>query len=386
MFASSARPSRGPVPVHRRRPILGGLDRVCSVVALVPARNEEAGVLKALESLANQSAPPDLIVVVVNNSTDRTELYARSFAESPDVPPTKVLNLPDNPHKKAGALNYALWWMRNNARARLADVAEFIMVMDADTALHPEFVARARRVMMARPSLGGLSAACLGRTGLWSNPWQRYLTGMQIIEYGRYSSARFRRNIHTMSGAGSFYRAEALQSLLDWRGEVFWEDHANLVEDYETTLALKESGWQITSNQLCIAYTDLMPTMRELFAQRERWARGTVDALRRRGCTRHTWPSIATLTLGLAGFAYSLFWIPASMKTATWHGWSFDWRYLWLLAFWSAYQSMAVRHLGWKAMVVEAMVVPEVVFNALRNYWLLSSVVKSYTTRVSAWK
>jgi len=58
-------------------------------------------------------------------------------------------------------------------------------------------------------------------------------------------------------------------------GEVFWEDHANLVEDYETTLALKETGWGVTSNQLCIAYTDLMPTLRELQAQRERWARGT---------------------------------------------------------------------------------------------------------------
>lgn len=384
---STARHSHRPtVRTHRRRRISGGLDRVCGVIAIVPARNEEAGVLMALESLAAQSAPPDLIVVVVNNSTDRTELYAREFAERPGVPATKVLVFSDNPHKKAGALNYALWWMRDNARARLADVADYIVVMDADTVLHHEFLARARRVMTARPSLGGLSAACLGRTGLWSNPWQRYLTGMQIIEYGRYSSARFRNNIHTMSGAGSFYRAEALQSLLDWRGEVFWEDHANLVEDYETTLALKESGWQVTSNQLCIAYTDLMPTMRELLAQRERWARGTVDALRRRGCTRHTWQSIVLLSMGLVGMVYSGFWISASVRMESRHGWAFDPRYLWVVAFWSVYQAMTVRHLGWKAMAVEAAVLPELAFNAVRNYWLLSSVVKSYATRVTTWK
>jgi glycosyltransferase involved in cell wall biosynthesis len=71
-------------------------------VVLVPARNEEVGVLTSLESLAGQTRPPDLIVVVVNNSTDRTEEFARRFAEDEDTPPTVVLNFADNPHKKAG--------------------------------------------------------------------------------------------------------------------------------------------------------------------------------------------------------------------------------------------------------------------------------------------
>lgn len=359
---------------------------VYETVVLVPARNEEVGVLTSLESLAGQSRRPDLIVVVVNNSTDRTEEYARGFAEDENTPPTVVLNFADNPHKKAGALNYGLRWLREAVGGRLTNQVGHILVMDADTELHSRFIERAQNVIASDPELGGVSAACLGRTDLWRNPWQRFLLGMQIIEYGRAANARYRTDVHTMSGAGSFYRAEALQNLIDWRGEVFWEDHRNLVEDYETTLALKESGWKVTANQLCIAYTDLMPTLRELIQQRERWSRGTVDTLRRRGWTKFTWHSIATMILGCIGFIYILGWGSGQLVMAAVNG-LHESPWLWaLFAFWVIYPALRVTNLGWKAMFVEALLIPELVYTVVRAYWLFSSIVKSYVTRVSAWK
>ncbi|MEV6397230.1 glycosyltransferase family 2 protein [Streptomyces sp. NPDC051907] len=355
-------------------------------VVLVPARNEEVGVFTSLESLAGQTRRPDLIIVVVNNSTDRTDEFARQFADDESTPQTVVLTLDDNPHKKAGALNYGLQWLRQAVGGRLTNAVRHVLVMDADTELHPRFVERARNVIASDPELGGVSAACLGRTGLWRNPWQRYLLGMQIIEYGRAGNTRFRRDVHTMSGAGSFYRSEALQGLLDWRGQVFWEDHRNLVEDYETTLALKESGWKVTANQFCIAYTDLMPTLRELIQQRERWSRGTVDALRARGWTKFTWHTIITLILGLIGAAYILGYGGTQLVMAAKHGFSEQPIFFALFAFWIIYPALRVRSLGWKAMLVEALLIPELVFTVVRTYWLVSSIVKSYVTRVSAWK
>ncbi|KPH97520.1 hypothetical protein OV450_5813 [Actinobacteria bacterium OV450] len=359
---------------------------VYGTVVLVPARNEEVGVWTSLKSLASQSRRPDLIIVVVNNSTDRTEEFARRFADDEHTPPTMVLVFPDNPHKKAGALNHGLRWLGEAVGGRLADRVDHVLVMDADTELHPKFIERACNVLASDPEIGGVSAACLGRTGLWRNPWQRFLLGMQIIEYGRAANARYRRDVHTMSGAGSFYRAEALQSLLDWRDEVFWEDHSNLVEDYETTLALKESGWKVTANQLCIAYTDLMPTLRELIQQRERWSRGTVDTLRRRGWTKFTWHSISTMIMGLVGSAYILGWGSTHLVKAAMHGFAQSPLLLALLSFWVIYPALRVRNLGWKAMLVEAILVPELIFTVVRTYWLVSSLVKSYATRVSAWK
>ncbi|MFH8409775.1 glycosyltransferase family 2 protein [Streptomyces sp. NPDC018019] len=355
-------------------------------VILVPARNEEVGVLTSLDSLARQSRRPDLIIVVVNNSTDRTEEFARRFADDENTPKTVVLTFANNPHKKAGALNYGLNWLREAVGGRLANTVRHVLVMDADTELHPKFIERARNVISSDPELGGVSAACLGRTDLWRSPWQRYLLGMQIIEYGRAANSRYRRDVHTMSGAGSFYRSEALQSLLDWRGQVFWEDHRNLVEDYETTLALKESGWKVTANQLCIAYTDLMPTLRELIQQRERWSRGTVDTLRGRGWTKFTWHSISTMVLGLIGAAYILGWGSTQLAMAVKHGFAQQPLFWALFGFWIVYPALRVRNLGWKAMLVEGLLIPELVYTVVRTYWLVSSIVKSYVTRVSAWK
>ncbi|MFE7589875.1 glycosyltransferase family 2 protein [Kitasatospora sp. NPDC057512] len=355
-------------------------------VILVPARNEEVGVLTSLDSLAKQSRRPDLIIVVVNNSTDRTREFAQQFADDERTPPTVVLNLDNNPHKKAGALNHGLEWLREAVGGRLTGAVRHVLVMDADTELHHRFIERARNVISSDPELGGVSASCLGRTGLWRNPWQRYLLGMQIIEYGRAASARYRADVHTMSGAGSFYRAEALQTLIDWRGEVFWEDHRNLVEDYETTLALKESGWKVTANELCIAYTDLMPTLRELIQQRERWSRGTVDTLRARGWTKFTWHSISTLIMGLIASAYILGWGTKQVAAMARFGVSHAPLFWAMIGFWVLYPALRVRKLGPKAMIVEALLIPELVFTVVRTYWLVSSVIKSYMTRVSAWK
>ncbi|MGW2874181.1 glycosyltransferase family 2 protein, partial [Kitasatospora sp. NPDC001225] len=142
-------------------------------VVLVPARNEEVGVLTSLDSLAKQSRRPDLIIVVVNNSTDRTREFAQRFADDERTPPTVVLNLDNNPHKKAGALNHGLEWLREAVGGRLTGAVRHVLVMDADTELHHRFVERARNVISSDPELGGVSASCLGRTGLWRNPWQR---------------------------------------------------------------------------------------------------------------------------------------------------------------------------------------------------------------------
>ncbi|WP_262387341.1 glycosyltransferase family 2 protein [Streptomyces sp. TRM49041] len=364
---------------------MGG-DALYETVVLVPARNEEVGVFTSLASLSHQTRRPDLVIVVVNNSTDRTEEYAHQFANDQSTPPTVVLNFPNNPHKKAGALNYGLRWLREAVGGRLSGAVRHVLVMDADTELHPRFIERACKVIASDPELGGVSATCFGRTDLWRNPWQRYLLGMQIIEYGRAANRRFRSDVHTMAGAGSFYRAEALQNLIDWRGEVFWEDHRNLVEDYETTLALKESGWKVTANHLCIAYTDLMPTLRELIQQRERWSRGTVDTLRARGWTKFTWHSISIMILGVLAAIYIFGWGLPNIAMSLKHGFAEYPIFLALFAFWIIYPAVQVRALGWKAVLVALLLIPELVFTVVRTYWLFSSIVKSYVTRVSAWK
>ena len=361
------------------------------IAAIIPARDEGAALGDTLRSLAAQTVRPDRIVVVVNNSADGTEGIARQFAAMPGAPATDVLVMPGrNQHKKAGALNHGLrhliGWRRLAADGQpLPPAIRYVLTMDGDTDLHPGFCERARNVMDNDPRLGGVSAACLGKPQHGTTAWSRLLLILQRAEYGRFAATRLRRNVHTMSGAGSFYRASALNDLLAARPDVFEERPSNLVEDYETTLALKQRGWRVTSNQQCIAYTDLMPSMGMLIAQRTRWVRGTVDEWRRYGWCKATWLSMAGMIAGIAGIGYAAVWIGVSVGALAAHGWAADPRYLFLAAFWSAYQGFAVRHMGWRVVLLEAALLPEAAFNVVRNYWLAKAILSSYTHRAAAW-
>jgi cellulose synthase/poly-beta-1,6-N-acetylglucosamine synthase-like glycosyltransferase len=355
------------------------------IVVVIPARDEGAALSDTLQSMARQTLIPDRIVVVVNNSTDNTKEIAQKYAGAPGAIPTDVLEMPGlNRHRKAGALNYGIRHLLFDGL--LSPDIPFLLVMDGDTELDSHFLKRAQRVLERNSSIGGVSAACLGKPIHGKTPWSSTLLLFQKIEYGRFASTRLRRNVHTMSGAGSFYRTAALNNLLCQRSDIFEERESNLVEDYETTLALKMLGWRVTSNQGCIAYTDLMPTMRMLVAQRVRWVRGTVDEWRRYGWCRATYLSIIGMILSVPGILYTVLWGTLSARAFISHGAHPDYRYALLAAFWSLYQGLSVRHMGIKVILIEMALIPELLFNLVRNYWVLKSVFASYLGSARAWK
>lgn len=352
------------------------------VAVLMPARDEGEQVLPALRSLSRQTLRPDLVLVVVNNSTDDTAALARQFSVEPGAPEVRVLVMPGhNPDKKAGALNYGLRELAGFKRGLLPPKVRYVLTMDGDTELHANFIERAVKVLRGNERLGGVSAAVHAKPRASGS---RLLYLFQRIEYGRFAHSRIRVNVHTMSGAGSVYRAEALNQLIAARGEVF--DRRSLVEDYEATLALKQARWKITTNEHVLAFTDVMPNLRMLLAQRTRWTRGTVDEWRRYGWCRATWVSICSMILGLAGLAYSALWITVfAMHLA--HGGSFapDPRFLALGGFWMLYQGWAARSLGWRIMLFEALILPETIFGFVHWYWVIKSIAMSYTSRAQAW-
>ncbi len=353
------------------------------ITVIIPARDESTGLAAALRSLEQQTLRPDRVVVVINNSTDDTADVAVHHAETRRSVRTDVLEMHGvNRYRKAGALNCGLRYLLVDGE--LPTTISYLLVMDGDTELHPQFLKRAWRVMERDASLGGLSATCLGKPVKGATPWQDLLLLFQRIEYARFAAARLRSNVHTMSGAGSFYRSAALNDLLTQRPDVFEERESNLVEDYEATLALKLRGWRVTSNQGCIAYTDLMPTLHMLLAQRVRWLRGTVDEWRRYGWCQATWLSITQVIYQLVSVAYLAIWLPFAAH-AVLSGGQAESRYLAVGAFWAAYQGFSVRQLGWKVVLFEMALLPEALFNLVRNYWLAKSILASYRGSRRAW-
>lgn len=357
-------------------------DTRCGVAVLVPAYNEAEQIEATLNALLSQTCRPDRIVVVANNCTDNTLEIARAYAQHYRyVARIDVLEQRSNHQKKAGALNLALTRLLATAPVagrypRLADSVRYIVTIDADTVLDEHFINRAVRVLDADPRLGGVSAACRGKDGIGDTRWQRTIALFQRVEYARNVVLRWRANVPTMSGAGSVYRADMLDGLLDSRGYVF--DPQSLVEDYALTLDLKQAGWRVTTNEHLVAYTDLMPTVRSLLGQRVRWTYGMLTELRARGFGRHTAQSFGAIALGFASLAYLLGWVAVSVATVTAHGWSPDWSLSAWGGLWLGLRVAPARSLGWRVMAFEALIVPELLFGLLRSYWLVKSISRSY--------
>ncbi|MBC7746736.1 glycosyltransferase family 2 protein [Pedobacter sp.] len=352
-----------------------------SVAIIVPAYNEEEQIAATLDSLLSQTSRADRIIVVCNNCTDSTVDIVRAYAAD-DI---ELIEMPHNPYKKAGALNAGIRRLFSSDQNLVTDY-DFVLTIDGDTILDQHFIERCLKIMTRKRELGGVSATCIGKSIEAQTLWQKMILLMQKIEYSRYAVMRIRVDVHTMSGAGSFYRATALNQLLSERLNIFDERNTNLVEDFATTLDLKDLGWKITTNEKCVAFTDLMPTVRQLLRQRERWVRGTTDELRARGWRASTWKSIIQLQLAILGLVVPLIWV----GLITWQVSRDDFHpnALWLLwiGFWCCYQAFAVRKLGFKVMLFEAALLPEMFFGLLRQYWLIKSVFMSYRSRAQAWE
>lgn len=399
-----------PIPtlqrVSRELKILRG-----KVAVLVPAHNEQADITDTINSLRQLRLPPDDIVVISDNSTDATVAIATSMEVT-------VIETEGNQYKKAGALNAGFAYVTNDGT-----IPEYIITMDADTDFDPDFVARGILAMQSNPKLGVLSAVCHGKNGLVSLPprrthsakhvktyplgglmswlycqlivlmtlFNKSLVWMQQIEYARAGAIRIRSNIHTMSGAGSIIRADAVIDLLkshEAQGYesvfLYQERFDNLVEDFALTLDLKELGWLCTNNMYVVAHTDLMRTLPSLLRQRIRWVRGTIDELRRRKFRRSSQLSSLTIIFGLCTMPFFYVW-PVLMTISLVQG---DVRLtsFWLLALVGAYQAIMTRTMGWKAMLASFILVPDLVYGVIRHCWVISAVVLSVRRKHQSWE
>ncbi len=225
----SAPPTRKPpaprvvLPRPRSAPT-AVVPRTVAVVALVPAHNEEAGIVGTVRSLYGQTRPPDRVIVVADNCTDATVEFARAAG-------AEVVETMGNRHRKAGALNQAL-------AAVLPDLqdGDVVLAMDADSQLPPTS-SRPVCATSRTPPNGGPSAVRTSRVRI-----ARLSACYSVSSMGRASTGLHSRGgrIHVLSGAACMFTAQALRAVAWARGSALlpgprgWIYHQeSLTEDYE---------------------------------------------------------------------------------------------------------------------------------------------------------
>jgi cellulose synthase/poly-beta-1,6-N-acetylglucosamine synthase-like glycosyltransferase len=247
------------------------------VSVIIPAHNEAASIAQTLASVRAQSLTPQEVIVACDNCTDNTEQIAAAEG-------ARTFITYRNTFKKAGALNQVLTLL-----LPAMDPDEFVMVMDADSALNPGWLESASSVLGRLPEVGAICGIYFGEPG------SGLLGQLQRNEYFRYGrSVARQRQAPVLSGTGTMFRVSVLKEILRERGRtlpgVSGELYSTMgiTEDNEITFALKTLGYRCIAVQGCETITEVMPTLKHLYRQRLRWQTGTLLDLHAYGVSKVT--------------------------------------------------------------------------------------------------
>ncbi|MGW2343043.1 glycosyltransferase family 2 protein [Streptomyces sp. NPDC001661] len=346
-----------------------------TLVALIPAHNEQDRIVATLAGLYRQTVRPDRIVVVADNCTDRTARIAEYCGAEVFVPT-------NNKDKKAGALNQAM-------APLIADLADedLVLVQDADTVLNPEFVGCAVEAM---------EDATVGAVGgiFYGEPGGGVLGQLQRMEYQRYALEIRRKHNEAvvLTGTGSLFRAGVLREVRQARldgviggGESYYS-LASLTEDDEITKAVKTLGYRTVSPDGCWLVTEVMPSVGKLWHQRLRWQRGALENLRDYGWTSVTRKYFGQqIMLGVGALALGLFFLYAVLNLAVvgWGGMSLFWTSITLI--FVVERTLTVRRLGWRATLLALPLIPELLYDVFRQAVFVRSLVDLVLRREAHW-
>ena len=346
------------------------------VTVLIPAHNEELILPAALASLQAQVRRPDRVVVISDNSTDATVEVARGWG-------VEVIETEGNTEKKAGALNQVLAsWLPGTGPN------DVVMVMDADTALVPEFLSTAVARLEADPDLIAVGGVFFGEEG------GGLIGQLQRNEFARYQRyiARRKGKVFVLTGTASLIRAFALSAVAEARGTLIpgppgkVYDTFALTEDNELTLALKSLGAKLVSPMQCRCITELMPTWRALWRQRSRWQRGALENVGAFGLTRTTapyWGQQLGIGYGVLAFNAYLLLMLVTLLAAD----SFEMVWFWTIIglIFVAERIVTVWSVGWRGRLVALPLVIELVYAEFLMVVYLKSLFDIALGRSSGW-
>ncbi|MFW1676221.1 glycosyltransferase [Pontibacter sp. JAM-7] len=269
------------------RPELSGtLPRVS---VLIPAWNEEVGIVKTLRSALN-SDYPDLEIVVINDgSTDGTHQQIQDFLQSLPAEHRQLfcyLKLPNG--GKAKAMNCGL------ERAS----GELIVTVDADSLLDRQAVGRLV-ARFADPDV----AAVAGNVVIGNRA--RSIECLQQLEY--LYGFFFKRgdsvfnSVYIIGGAAAAYRRDVLQQLGGF-------DHSIITEDIEISTRILAHGYKTRYAHDAVVYTEGPSDWKGLCNQRLRWKFGRLQTFFRHRslffqCRRRPGPYLSWLLLPVALYA-----------------------------------------------------------------------------------
>ena len=241
----------------RIRQAKGGSPSEATVSVLIPAWNEEVGVLKTIKSVLDTHYEHLEVIVINDGSTDATHELVTDFmkeyeAHNHSNTIIKYLHLPNG--GKAKALNRGLM---------LAD-GEFIITVDADSVMEKTAI-----VNILKQFTDNEVAAVAGNVIIGNR--KTPIEVMQQLEY--LYGFFFKRadsifnSVYIIGGAAAAYRKNVLLELGGF-------DHEIITEDIEMSTRILAHGYKTRYAADAVVYTEGPASWTGLCSQRLRWKYG----------------------------------------------------------------------------------------------------------------
>jgi biofilm PGA synthesis N-glycosyltransferase PgaC len=251
-----------------------------TIGCVIPAYNEAESIAAVLDSLLAQTRLPDIIHVIVNNTTDDTVKIASGYA-GPHVRDINgreqfteiyVHDIGKNRDKKVGALNYGF---------TLTEGCDYLLGVDGDTTADPTAVEHLEAEINSDSRIGGISAIFSIDDTEINGLIPAFLITGQRTQFAAFNMQNMLRgrNMAVLGGQFSIFSVPALrQAMQENHQSTPWVKDSE-VEDSLLSLQIKSAGYLTKISAQARADVGGMTTLRGLDAQQVKWNFGAIELM-----------------------------------------------------------------------------------------------------------
>ena len=251
-----------------------------TIGCVIPAYNEAESIADVIRSLLEQSRVPDVIHVVVNNTSDDTVAIASEFSGPHEVETELGLQFTEvfvhdigkNPDKKVGALNYGY---------ALVEGYDYLLGVDGDTTADRRAVEYLENEAVSDSRIGGISAIYTiddrpikGFIAKWLITGQR----TQFAAFNLQNLLRG-RNMAVLGGQFSIFSTTALRDVMKANHQNSPWVKDSEVEDSLLSLQIKSAGYLTKISPFARADVGGMTTLKGYDAQQVKWTYGAIELM-----------------------------------------------------------------------------------------------------------
>ncbi len=230
------------------------------VSVIVPAWNEEVGLIRTIETILTSTHKNLEIVVINDGSTDNSDTLMKGF----------IKEYKKRHHSPLEKINIVYKYKQNEGKGKALNdgikisTGEIIISIDADCILLPDTISNFVKYFEDPKIMAAVGNVKIGNQ-------DTILGTLQYLEflfsfYFKKADSLF-NTIYIIGGAAGAFRRSVFEQI------GVYSDR-NITEDIDLSVRIQKAGMPIVYASRAIVYTEAATTFKGLAAQRLRWKRG----------------------------------------------------------------------------------------------------------------